>query len=281
MPENEVYPLPRNAEEAKRLNTQHQVWTRVVGYHIHPAIKSKLPASPHIADVGTGTAAFLFDMAEQYPSATLDGFDISDKQFPPLLSNIKLHVHDLRQPFPAEFHNKYDLVHIRLLFTAIDPKEWSSTVSNLAALLRQGGAIQWIEPAGEFAYVGTKDHNVAQPSDPSCEPVYTAKLATEFVNHLADRCDMSRTLPELYKAAGLVNAVQDSIPSNRNLELGQALCGTTIGGMVGWQKSIANTPTAVRPLDEVEELAKKVQAERDLGMMLFYDVHVNVAFKPE
>lgn len=100
MPQHEVYPLPRNAEEARRLNTQHQVWTKLVGYHIHPSIEANLPPNPHIADIGTGTAAFLIDMNNQHPSATLDGFDISDKLFPPVPSNIKLHLHDLRRPFP-------------------------------------------------------------------------------------------------------------------------------------------------------------------------------------
>lgn len=57
------------------------------------------------------------DLASQLPATTvLDGFDISDGQFPhesTLPSNVKLSVMDSFDEVPDEFVGKYDVVHLR------------------------------------------------------------------------------------------------------------------------------------------------------------------------
>jgi len=74
------------------------------------------------------------------------GFDISTKHFPRAQKpGMDFHEHDILQPFPADFHNRYDLVHIRLLVLALRKDQFEAAVTNVAALLKQGGYIQWEE----------------------------------------------------------------------------------------------------------------------------------------
>ena len=60
----------------------------------------------------------MIDLSEQLPLAQLDGFDISDSQFPPqqwLPSNVKLRTHDALAEVPNELVEKYDVIHLGLL----------------------------------------------------------------------------------------------------------------------------------------------------------------------
>lgn len=60
----------------------------------------------------------MIDLSEQLPLAQLDGFDISDSQFPPqqwLPSNVKLTTQDALAEVPDELEKRYDVVHLGLL----------------------------------------------------------------------------------------------------------------------------------------------------------------------
>lgn len=107
-----------------------------------------------------------------------------------------------------------------------------------------------------------------------------SKLADKFITFLGLRCTFATRLPELYKDAGLVNGVQDIVKTSRVPEVEKEPFETTLGAMIGVAKAGASISGA-SALEEVEELVRKVQEERDRGMMLYYDVHVTVAFKPE
>jgi hypothetical protein len=63
-----------------------------------------------------------------------EGFDISAAQFPKDGKG-KYYVQDLLEPFPAEFHGTYDLVHARYLTLAIKTDRYLDAVKNLLTLL--------------------------------------------------------------------------------------------------------------------------------------------------
>ena len=87
------------------------------------------------------------------------GFDISAKHFPRVQKpGMAFHEYDILQPFPAKFHNRYDLVHIRLLVLALRENQFEVAVTNVVALLKQGGYIQWEE-------FETKNMDFNPPSD--------------------------------------------------------------------------------------------------------------------
>lgn len=61
----DTYSLTRDAQESDRLGRQHVVWKTNLGFLLHPDIVDKIPKDAHIADVGTGTGAWIIDLAEE------------------------------------------------------------------------------------------------------------------------------------------------------------------------------------------------------------------------
>ncbi|KAF2187593.1 hypothetical protein K469DRAFT_704495 [Zopfia rhizophila CBS 207.26] len=98
--------------------------------------------------MGTQTTIWAIDVAENSsPLAEVDGFDISDKFFPPsnwLPKNITLRLQDVFSSFPDELLGKYDVVHFRLFLT-LSTSRLSQALENAVKLLKPGGYIQWTE----------------------------------------------------------------------------------------------------------------------------------------
>jgi methylase of polypeptide subunit release factors len=65
----DTYGLTRNARESARLNEQHKVWATNIGFLLHPRVVATLPEDALIADVGTGTGAWMLDLAAQAKQA--------------------------------------------------------------------------------------------------------------------------------------------------------------------------------------------------------------------
>lgn len=95
-------------------------------FHIHPSIP--VAKDSCIADIAAGTGAWLIDVARQFPSASLDGFDKDLKQAPHdawLPSNIKMKYWDVFDEVPTECIEKYDVIHLRLVILVLkDPREF-------------------------------------------------------------------------------------------------------------------------------------------------------------
>ncbi|MCJ1377483.1 hypothetical protein MMC17_000578 [Xylographa soralifera] len=133
-----------------RLNAQHFLWQRQLRFRVHPDISLPKDRDLRIADVGTGTGAWLFEVAGEFPSNTiLDGFDISTAQFPDendLPANISLKILDIGGgDLPDSVVGKYDLVHIRLFAFAILNNDPTPILRNLVRMLKPGGWLQWSE----------------------------------------------------------------------------------------------------------------------------------------
>jgi hypothetical protein len=91
-----------------------------------------------IADVATGTGAWLLDLASSAPKGChFDGWDISDAQFPHescLPSNVKYGTFDVTAGAPEELVGKYDIVHVGLLALVVkngDPSVWIQSLMKL------------------------------------------------------------------------------------------------------------------------------------------------------
>ncbi|KAF7531770.1 hypothetical protein G7054_g8555 [Neopestalotiopsis clavispora] len=231
---------------------------RNIGYVIHPTIK--LSSSPRIADMGTGTAIFLKTIQPQYPNAVLEGFDISSELFPAqetLSSNISLGVLDMKQPFPPEMHGKYDLVHVRMLVTAMLPDEWDPTVRNLAALLKPGGFLQWEEPARDF-------------------------MGQKFTDALRDRLEHGwNTLPQNMKNAGLDAVASDVFASDRVPETRTRMTERMIGLVFTWARIMTErgAPGSMSG-EELDAIEKEVAEEIRSGAYLKFNIHVACSQKP-
>ena len=115
----------------------------MVGCNIHPSIPipNTGTSSLRIADVATGTAIWLLDLASTLPSSSTTefyGFDISTKQFPApedRPANVSLYEHNVLNPFPEEYHGTFDVVAVRLITAGLRTSDWETAVENLCTLL--------------------------------------------------------------------------------------------------------------------------------------------------
>ncbi|KAL9002006.1 MAG: hypothetical protein Q9188_005046 [Gyalolechia gomerana] len=150
-----TYMLPRSTQESQRLDAQHEYMRQIsYGHLIHPSIPTRQLKA--VADVATGTGVWLRQLAED---STFDrpakgeppyfvGFDISPQQFPPaeaLPSNLTFTVHDFVNPFPAEYHDRFDLVNVRFVSYAMKRVDLDRVVQHIVQLIRPGGYLQWQE----------------------------------------------------------------------------------------------------------------------------------------
>jgi 2-keto-3-deoxy-L-rhamnonate aldolase RhmA/pyoverdine/dityrosine biosynthesis protein Dit1/alpha-ketoglutarate-dependent taurine dioxygenase/SAM-dependent methyltransferase len=200
--DNDLYLLPRDEEETKRLDEQHRYIVELCdGFIISPIIQTD--RLQMVADVGTGSGAWLIDLDSRLRAqgesnkTTFHGFDISDLQFPTLSgdqhSRFNFSVHDVRKPFPEEHIGKYDLVHLRLLVWALPADDVDAVVANLTALLKPGGYLAW----DEAAYVDSVD------AAGTPEGVRIHDIVVDFMEKRNLCVDLPSVLRKSYEKAGL------------------------------------------------------------------------------
>ena len=117
---------------------QHDWLKCLLSCNVHPAISTETQAL-RVADVATGTAIWLLDLAQTLPTdAQLYGFDISAAQFPApdaRPSNVFLYEQNITTPFPQEYHGSFDIVAIRLITAGLRGDDWDAAVKNVSVLL--------------------------------------------------------------------------------------------------------------------------------------------------
>lgn len=122
------------------MNYFHYFLKQLTGYTIHPSVETGRSPLLRIADLGVQTAIWSLDIAQDPAlSVSIDGFDVSDKFFPPsawLPDNVVLHMHDVTTPFPEPFTGKFDLVHLRL-FINLPPAKVKAMLQQAITLLSQ------------------------------------------------------------------------------------------------------------------------------------------------
>ncbi|KAI1131813.1 S-adenosyl-L-methionine-dependent methyltransferase [Nemania abortiva] len=157
MADDSVYALNESTkagveQERDRLEEQHHFFDDVMNNELLPPhIASHLAAipSPRVCDFATGTSIWLRELSKTLPtSAELVGLDFDASKFPrpeALPPNITLSLADGFQPFPKEFQNRFDVVHLRFFLFALKTDQGVPLVKNLLSLLRPGGWLVWTE----------------------------------------------------------------------------------------------------------------------------------------
>ncbi|KAL1840184.1 hypothetical protein VTJ49DRAFT_714 [Mycothermus thermophilus] len=159
-----------NNSTTTSLDEQHAITTQILGFLLHPFIPPPSPTAK-IADVGTGTAAWLLDLARSLPpTCQFTGFDVTPSGFPHESArpkNVTFKLHDMFVPFPEEEHGNYDVVAVRFVSSATRRGDFARAVGNLVKLLKPGGWLQWIDSVNFGLYCG-----VAGLSREACQEVY-------------------------------------------------------------------------------------------------------------
>jgi len=141
----EDYVLGRDIYGSTRLDAQHLLWKLYNGYTLHPDIP--ISAGMKIAEIGTGTGMWLLDLSSQLPSAVqLDGYDVSDDQFPhgsALPANVTMRTLDAFGDVPTHLIEQYDVVHLRFWCCVVKNNDPAPLIQHAARLLKPGGYLQW------------------------------------------------------------------------------------------------------------------------------------------
>lgn len=297
------YPTIQSSHEARRLDAQHEVITKAAGYLLHPTITSALQTrfgneasntasdgqsqTLLIADIATGSAAFLLALSEPGslpPSTQLVGFDVSDAQFPAketLPKNISLSIHDAKMPFESSDHQKYDAVHLRFLTGGLSVEDWAVVARNVFDLVRKGGWVTWVE--GDF---GQMVHSL-RGGQPGAE---AKVLDTLFTRHGAEQVRRTaesaavgcRGLPGILEEVGFEHVETDVFSSDRCAEdrgkLTRGLVDVTCAAMrMGLEKAGVGEDMLRRE----DELRERMLGEVDDGTYLRFDCYVHVARRPK
>ncbi|THH06383.1 hypothetical protein EW145_g4123 [Phellinidium pouzarii] len=152
------YILPSDEQEIHRLKLQHDVLKAAFDGKVLLA-PIKLHTSPFVLDSGTGSAAWLLDVApDMSPSAIMHGVDIENRLFPTSHPpNISFSINSIAT-LPEEWTAKFDLVHQRLLLAALRRSEWPKALSQMFRILRPGGYVQLGEAGAWHAGAVTERH---------------------------------------------------------------------------------------------------------------------------
>ncbi|KAI1325844.1 S-adenosyl-L-methionine-dependent methyltransferase [Xylariaceae sp. FL0255] len=159
----------RNFRSSARLHMQHTIIQNTLGFMLEKHVKQSILSAPHIplkvADLACGNGKWLLDLrdelASQGISAELDGYDINSTVFPApafLPDSVRFRKVDvLSKPLPQELIGAYDIVHVRALVTVIYNANTTPLLSNILAMLKPGGWLQWEEIRVDF---------IAEPATP-------------------------------------------------------------------------------------------------------------------
>ncbi|KZO90604.1 S-adenosyl-L-methionine-dependent methyltransferase [Calocera viscosa TUFC12733] len=138
---SDVYLLPADDEETRRLDAQHHMLDRLVPGILGPVdevLREEEGKAKAVLDLGTGSAVWAIQLALQYPHVEVVGVDLAPMQtrdFPP---NCRVEVDDINLGMP-HFHGQFDFVHARLISSGI--KDYCGLIHEIARVLRPGGMI--------------------------------------------------------------------------------------------------------------------------------------------
>ncbi|KAL2669890.1 hypothetical protein Neosp_015187 [[Neocosmospora] mangrovei] len=96
-----------------------------------------------VLDVGTGTGIWAIDFADEFPSATVIGTDLSPIQPSWIPPNLTFEIEDCNLTWTFE-PDSFDYVHLRYLFGSIT--DWNALFSNAYRVCKPGGWVESYEP---------------------------------------------------------------------------------------------------------------------------------------
>ncbi|KAL7277649.1 hypothetical protein ACG7TL_008576 [Trametes sanguinea] len=157
-----LYVIPAADPEKERLRTQYAFKKMLFGWNEPIPHSVDITNVNNILDVAAGTLAWTLDIASMShvrrrlakpnddSGHNVDGIhlfacDIETRFFPDkdIIGQLGITAfqHDATQPFPADLHDKFDLVHVSFLFLCLTQEGWKSALRNCYEVLKPGGTL--------------------------------------------------------------------------------------------------------------------------------------------
>lgn len=139
------YVLPNDDTEQERLDLQHHIWRLLLHGRLYTA---PLSNPQRILDLGTGTGIWAIDMADEFPTATVIGVDLSPIQPQWVPPNCAFYVDDYESDWTYRPHEAFDYIHGRALCGTTS--DWSKFYRQVYNHLNPGGYVEMQEYDAEF-----------------------------------------------------------------------------------------------------------------------------------
>ncbi|RMJ27592.1 Methyltransferase [Aspergillus sp. HF37] len=140
------YMMPNDDQEQDRLDLHHHIFRLAIGGALFRAPVDVTNA--RILDLGTGTGIWPIEVADEYPSATVTGTDLSPIQPRWVPPNCFFEVDDYESPW--EFSKPFDFIHARSLAGAV--RDFPRFCARIKNNLKPGGWVEFVDfPAELFS----------------------------------------------------------------------------------------------------------------------------------
>jgi SAM-dependent methyltransferase len=270
------YMHPNDDQESERLDISHHLNLLVMGGKLLLAPIGKNPQ--RILDLGTGTGIWAIDAADQYPSAQVQGVDLSATQPSMVPPNCRFEVDDIEDPWT--YSGPFDLIHCRYMAGCI--KDWPKLMSQAYKFTKPGG------------YVEFQDWDWTMKSPDNSLPYESGlakvnRLVGEAVGKLGQTADPGSSLEGWVRGAGFTDIKAFNMP----VPLGKwpkdkALKERGIWNYMqldmGWEGIAMRPLTRILGWEEkdVTELIKQVRIDcKDKNIHAMFEFHVVYGQRPE
>ncbi|KAG8988847.1 hypothetical protein FRB93_003940 [Tulasnella sp. JGI-2019a] len=196
---NELYILPVDGTEHKRLDGQHElIRLRYEGLYprvddVRRVLAPRPGYTPKVLDIGTGSGIWAVEMAHEFPHAQVLGIDIvqpKPSMLPP--SNCEFKLHDANRGFD-ELAMSFDLVNIRCAHHGVTSQ--TDLMSFIAKILCPGGLFLSLEGGPNVFDEVTGLITAEQEAEPGFS--WTAKLLSTFVQLCVRRNPSWAEVPDM------------------------------------------------------------------------------------
>ncbi|QGI63796.1 hypothetical protein CEK27_007767 [Fusarium fujikuroi] len=272
------YVIPNDEQEQDRLDLQHHLFLLTFDHKLYLSPAGREGRQLHnVLDVGTGTGLWAMDFADEHPSASVIGIDLSPIQSPFVPPNLSFQVDDIEEPWT--FHVKFDFIYSRMMTASI--ADWPGFFAKAYDNLNPGG---WIELAD--IYPITSDDGTLAKDSATHEWVTRLLDGTKMIGRPFDGANKYK---EQLEAQGFQNVQQVVFkwPQNtwprykKHKELGAWNLENISSGLEGLSSAVY-TRVLGWTKEELDVLLAKVRREmKDRTIHSYWPIYVVYGQKPE
>ncbi|KAF4978238.1 hypothetical protein FZEAL_5343 [Fusarium zealandicum] len=201
------YAFPNDVSEQDRLEFQNGIiMSKLFDGCLHLAPFSESQPPRRVLDVATGTGDWAIQMGDLYPTAYVEGIDLSPIQPQTLPPNVRFFVQDASEPWSCM--EKFDYIHTRITLGSFSDFK-TEIVQQAFDNLEPGG---WLESI-DLMTMWYSDDDSLDPHGPLARWARNLNIASESVNR---PLSVAHKMKEWYEEVGFVDVEERvyKIPTN-------------------------------------------------------------------